>query len=316
MKIPIVLKTEGSTVPRERLYYEVTADGIFQVRDTPLYHAVTRAAPPVPGLLPGAEALTLRFPPIPGAAVEEALAFFEEAHRRWGGEAIVIIFYAAERCEYRLVAPPQTLPGRWYAGGRWLADYAVRYDEVPRPHGFVRFGTIHSHADLAAHASGLDCEDERYEDGLHVVFGNFGTMRISVAAAFVAGGVRFAVNPADVLAEAGVPERAARRDWMARIKREDRSVRPRARWSGDAPGDDGARPAEFAESHGAHPVSAGEVAVSGDARTTIEPQAVVNGGARTTIEPQAVVNGGARTTIEPQAVVNGGARTTIEPGRR
>ncbi len=290
MNIPIVFKTEGSTAPRERLYYEVTADGIFQVRDTPLYHAVTRAAPPVPGLLPGAEALTLRFPPIPRAMVEEALAFFDEAHRRWGGEAIVIIFYAAERREYRLVAPPQTLPGRWYARGRWLADYTVRYDEVPRPHGFVRFGTIHSHADLAAHASGLDCEDERYEDGLHIVFGNFGTMRISVAAAFVAGGVRFAVNPAEVLVEAGVPERAARRDWVARIKREDRSVRARASWSGNAPGDpDGGNEGDARDEGEARRV--GHARMEGDARAEIESlddgvvssaKAVVNGAVPTT----------------------------------
>jgi hypothetical protein len=222
VKVPIVLKTGDALPAPGRLYYEVAENGIFQVRDTPLYRAVIRAALPLPGLVASKEELVINFPRLGRAMVEEVLAFFHEANRRYAGEAVVIIFYAVERGEYRLVAPPQRIPGRWYSDGRWRADYSVRYQNVPRADGFIRFGTIHSHADLPAYASGLDCDDERYEDGLHIVFGNFGSPRISVAAAFVAGGVRFEVSPADVLEAARVPGGEARRDWMAQVVREHR----------------------------------------------------------------------------------------------
>jgi hypothetical protein len=238
VRVPIVLKTTDAVLVQGRLYYEVAENGIFQVRDTPLYRAVTRASLPLPGLVASKEELVINFPRLGHAAVEEVLAFFHEVNRRCGGEAVIIIFYAAGRGEYRLVAPPQKIPGRWHSDGRWWADYSVRYENVPRPEGFVRLGTIHSHADLPAFASGLDCEDERYEDGLHIVFGNFGSARISVAAAFVAGGVRFDVSPADVLEGARVPERNARRDWMAQVVREHRGGKRPQRAGGRSGYDD------------------------------------------------------------------------------
>lgn len=224
MKFPIVLKTEAAPPPRGQIYYEIAENGVFQVRQTPLYRAVIRTQGPIPGLLPSREELVIRFPRLPRMQVEDVLAFFHEIYRRYCGEAVVIIFYCPERGRYRLVAPPQTVPGRWRRDGRWQADLAVRYDNVPRPEAFLRFGTMHSHADLPAFASGLDCDDERYEDGLHVVFGSFGQPMISVEAAFVAGGVRFKVPAGDVLESSDIPDRPARRDWVARVKTEDRTL--------------------------------------------------------------------------------------------
>ncbi len=275
MKIPIVLKTPAAMPAPGRLYYEVAENGIFQVRDTELYRAVTRAALPLPGLAPGREELVIHFPRLGRAAVEDVLAFFRQVHRWCGGEAVVIIFYAPEQQEYRLVAPPQRLPGRWHGDGRWWADYAVRYESVPRPEGFVRFGTIHSHADLPAYASGLDCDDERYEDGLHIVFGNFGTRRISVAAAFVAGGTRFEVSAADVLEDADVPTRGARVEWIAQVVRADKTG-SRRRPAGGEPGHGGAR-----GRNGAVPLPAGPPGRTGgvvtgrsDTMTSLPPRVV------------------------------------------
>jgi hypothetical protein len=228
VKFPIVLKTEAAVPPPGQLYYEVAENGVFQVRETPLYRAVIRVHDGIPGLLPGAEELLIKFPRVPASVLGEVLAFFDEVYRRWEGEAVVILFYCARRREYRAVAPPQTIPGRWRHDGRWRADLAVRYEHVARPGEFVRFGTIHSHADLAAYSSGLDCDDERYEDGLHVVFGDFHRQPLSVAAAFVAGGVRFRVAPDDVLEDWRIPPRAARPDWMAQMRLEDRSAGARS----------------------------------------------------------------------------------------
>lgn len=258
MKFPILLKTEEAAKPPGQLYYEVAENGVFQVRDTPLYRAVTRVHEAIPGLLPGAEELVIKFPRLPRAGVGDVLAFFDEAYRRWGGEAVVILFYCPTRREYRIAAPPQTIPGRWRYDGRWLADYSVRYESLPRPEGFVSFGTIHSHADLAAYSSGLDCDDERYGDGLHIVFGDFHRRRVSVAATFVAGGVRFRIAPDDVLDDWWVPARPAHPDWMAQVHREDRSAGGR---SGDTSGSTAATVAAPAKSY-AEPHASGAPARS------------------------------------------------------
>ena len=220
MNFPIVLKTSAAEEPRASLYYAVAENGIFQVRDTPIYLAVTRTLDLIPGLLPEHEHLRLKCPRLPRRPLEDVLTFFRAVYDQYHAEAVVLLFYRVETREFRIIAPPQTLLGRRRHDGRWRAYHAVQYDNVPRPSGFVRFGTIHSHANLPAYSSGTDCADEQFEDGLHVVFGNFGLPPISVAAAFVANGVRFRLPPADVLEPCQMLPRPPRADWMARIKLE------------------------------------------------------------------------------------------------
>jgi proteasome lid subunit RPN8/RPN11 len=193
---PILLKTEADVRAEENLYYEVASNGIFQVTDTELYRAVTQVTREVPGLYPSRERLEMRFPPLPAEPLEEVLAFFAEVNHRFQGEAIVMIFFDPEARSYD-------------------------YGSAPRPEGHRLFGTIHSHADLSAYSSSVDCDDERFGDGLHVVYGHFGSSALSRSAGFAAGGRRFHVEPAQVLPDCGVPRRAARSDWMARVAFEE-----------------------------------------------------------------------------------------------
>lgn len=218
MTFPVLIKTSVYVEPRASIYFELAADGcVYQVRDTPIYRAVTRATGPIPGLAPECEHLALRFPRLSRAQLEDVLAFFEEVYRRYRGEAVVILFYRAETREFQVAVPPQRLPGARRKNGRWEADHAVQYGSVARPSDSVRLGTIHSHADLPAYASGEDCADEQYEDGLHVVFGSFAAPEPSVSVSFVANSVRFLLDPADVLEPYGRPTRPARPDWLARV---------------------------------------------------------------------------------------------------
>ncbi len=216
MMFPVVLKTPAHVEPPATIYFLVAANGVFQVTQTPAYRAVTRVVEPIPGLAAEDEHLGLRIPPLPRAQVEEVVAFFAEAYARYLAEAVVLIFYRAETRAFRLVPPPQVLTGRT-RHGRFEADLAVTYGTVPCPDGFVRFGTIHSHAELAAYASHTDCADERYGDGLHVVLGSFHQPAPTVCASFVANGVRFVLDPADVLEPWEVPTHSARPEWLARL---------------------------------------------------------------------------------------------------
>jgi hypothetical protein len=221
MIFPVVLKTRVYVEPRAAIHYRIAENGAFQVTDAETHRAVTRVKGPVPGLVPEEEHVCLKFPRVPRAQVEEVVAFFEEAYRRWKGEAMVLVFYRAATREFRIAVPYQTLPGRRRHDGRWQADHAVRYGTVERPAECVRLGTIHSHGELAAYASGQDCADEQYEDGLHVVFGSFAAREPSVSASFVANGVRFVLEPADVLEPWGRSARPARPDWLARVAPEE-----------------------------------------------------------------------------------------------
>lgn len=215
---PIRLKTDTAAAPPGNLYYEVAANGIFQVRDTKTHRAVTRAEHDVPGLQAAEETIELRFPRIPRALAEDVLAFFYEVHHRWMGEAIVILFYDPERETFEIGVPPQTIAAYTDSAGRSITDHHLEYGEVARPPGFLRLGTIHSHGSLPAYASHTDCEDERYEDGLHVVFGHLTASQISRSAAFVASGRRFPLDPDEVLEPAEIPAREAPEAWLAQVE--------------------------------------------------------------------------------------------------
>ena len=227
MRFPVILKTAPHVSESARLYYEVASNGVFQVKETATHRAVTRVAHDIPGLHPSAEQLELRVPPLPAALLEDVLAFFREVNDRWEAEAIVILFHRADTNEYRVGVPEQRIPCYRDWEGRWRTYLELDYGDAPRPEGFVRFGTVHSHADQAAYASAADCQDERFQEGLHVVYGHLDRREPSRAASFVASGVRFPIDPARVLEDCEVPERRARRDWLARV-----SLAPAAAASG------------------------------------------------------------------------------------
>jgi len=216
VSFPVILRSSPATRLDARLYYEVAANGVFQVKETATYRAVTRVAG-VPGLAPGEENLELRFPPLPAALLEPVLAFFREVYERFGGEAIVILFHRADTDEYRVAVPEQQIPCYRGHDGRWWPYLELDYGDVARPEGFLRFGTIHSHAAQAAYASATDCEDERFQDGLHVVYGHLDRSEPSRAASFVAGGVRFPLAPERALEACAVPQRPAPAGWLARV---------------------------------------------------------------------------------------------------
>jgi proteasome lid subunit RPN8/RPN11 len=212
----VVLKAQLHYRRPAALFYEVASNGLFQVRDTHLYRAVTRVHTGVPGLLPAWEEVELRVPSLPSALLEEVLAFFRDAWRAYGGEAMVVIFYHVSG-EFRVGVPPQTVGGYYDTAGVFCSHHQLSYGRVAAPAGFERLGTIHSHANLPAYASAVDCMDEQYQDGLHAVFGELDRPVPSRSASFVANQVRFKLLPDEVMEEARMPPRAAPAEWMARV---------------------------------------------------------------------------------------------------
>ena len=231
LNFPVLLKTGDQEEPAAAIHYVAASNGLFHVSKTPFYRAVTRTPGPVPGLLPEEESLRLDCPPLPAALIEEVLAFFADVHRVHDGEAIVILFYDHSSGRYRVGVPPQTVSGYYRSDGRWRAYYQLKYGSVARPEGFLRVGTIHSHADLPAYSSAVDCDDERFEDGLHIVFGELDRAQPSRSVAFASNGKRFPLAAATWLEPAWVPERPARADWMACVERKE-TAGPRSAYFG------------------------------------------------------------------------------------
>ena len=217
MSFPIVFKTKEGFRDPGRLYYEVASNGVFQVREAATHRAVTRVESGIPGLLTETEHVDLRFPALPATLLERVLAFFDEVYRRFRGEAIVILFYNPDTQEFRVGVPHQRISGYFDSLGRWWPDYRLSYESAERPEGFVRFGTVHSHASLAAYASHVDCEDEKFEDGLHVVFGSFASEKLTRSASFVANGRRFPVDLEEVLESCEVPDGEPPEGWMDQV---------------------------------------------------------------------------------------------------
>ena len=241
LRFPVAVKTIDGNSPEEqearkfRIHYVVASSGVYQVRDLPTHRSVTRADA-IPGLPDELEGLELRVPRLPRLLLEDTLAFFNEVYQRYDGEAIVIPFYDPKTRKFQMGVPPQRISSYVDSYGRRWSGSHLDYEGLALPEGHVRFGTIHSHAAMVAYASHTDCRDERYEDGLHVVFGSFNSHDLSRSASFVAGGSRFVLEPDSVLEPCAVPDRGAPSGWLDRVEYSEDRWKPYSRGGGDSRG--------------------------------------------------------------------------------
>lgn len=216
---PVTLKDSSFEAPSHPTHYIVAENGLFLVRETPLFSASVPAAG-VPGMQPHTTSLVLHFPRLPDSLLEQAMGFFRHAHEQWRGEAIVIIFYALPKGDepgrFLLRAPPQTIRGR-KVYGRFQADLRLDYTACEKPGpDYVKLGTFHSHSDVSAVHSQIDAHDELYESGLHITAGYVNSSLPDFEASFVVGRTRFALSVDRVLP----PFRGIRRppkEWIKQI---------------------------------------------------------------------------------------------------
>jgi PRTRC genetic system protein A len=182
---PIYLKDDHFEEPDDPIYYLVTRDGLFQVKQNPLFHARTKVRG-LSWLSPEQEAAYLQLPPIPASLLAEIVSFFREVFEVHRAEAVVLLYFSRDEGRYRMKIPKQQV-----AGGH------CRYEIGPTPAGWLRVGTIHSHASADAFHSELDDEDERHDDGLHMTIGNLDG-EASVVCSLVVDGRRFTLKPSEV----------------------------------------------------------------------------------------------------------------------
>ncbi len=192
---PVYLKDDGFAEPGDPIYYLVTRDGLFQVKRNSLFHARTRVRG-LSWLMPEHEGARLTLPPIPASVLAEIVAFFQEVFYVHRAEAVVLLYFNQDAGRYELKIPKQQV-----AGGH------CRYEIGPTPPGWLRVGTIHSHASADAFHSELDDEDERHDDGLHMTVGNLDG-DVSLVCSLVVDGRRFTLKPSEVF-EGELPDTAS-----------------------------------------------------------------------------------------------------------
>ncbi|MBI4840237.1 MAG: hypothetical protein HY803_04045 [candidate division NC10 bacterium] len=182
---PVYLKDAGFEPPDDPIHYLVTADGLFLVKENPVFRSCVRVRG-IRGLQGQKDEVHWKLPPIPGELLQRIVGLFREVYRRHKSEAIVLLLSDPATQEYELCVPEQ-----YVAGGH------LTYVPGPTPPGKIRVGTIHSHAEADAFHSPVDDGDEAHDDGLHVTVGNLhGTFSLSCS--LVVDGRRFPLKSRDV----------------------------------------------------------------------------------------------------------------------
>jgi hypothetical protein len=181
----VYLKDEGFEPPDDQIYYLVTADGLFQVKDNPVFRSCVGVRG-IQGLQGQKDEVRWKLPPIPGSLLRRVVGLFREVCRRYQSEAIVLLVYDPATREYGVVVPEQHVTGAH-----------LSYALGESPPGCIRVGTIHSHAEADAFHSPLDDWDEEHDDGLHVTVGNLDGS-VSLSCSLVVDGCRFSLRPHDV----------------------------------------------------------------------------------------------------------------------
>ncbi len=195
---PVYLKDDAFEPAVDPIHYLVTADGLFLVKENPVFRSCVRVRG-IRGLQGQKDEVRWKLPPVPGALLQRVVCLFREVYRRHKCEAIVLLFYDLATRDYKLNVPEQEV-----AGGH--LTYAIG----PTPAGRIRVGTIHSHAEADAFHSPVDHGDEEHDDGLHVTVGNLDGI-FSLSCSLMVDGRRFPLRSREVFGP--LPREATHEVW-------------------------------------------------------------------------------------------------------
>jgi hypothetical protein len=220
---PIYVKPRDDTrLPREGVFYLLTADGLFICRNHEFFRSSVRARTPPAEIGRHREFLEVSYPIVPRHILERCVGFFASIADLYDAEAAAVLAWdrAAQRME--IVVPDQvSIVERTWNG--WTYPLNVEYELPILPGNLVALGDIHSHVNGHAYASYTDELDESYRPGLHIVVGRIDKEPPDFHIEAVVDGVRFTVEQSLVLE--GYRERA--RDvppaWIGKVTVKERS---------------------------------------------------------------------------------------------
>lgn len=182
------LNDGSQEIPADDICYIVAKEGIFLKKKLGVMESIAPVKN-ISFLESVATMARMNINKIPAMSAAKVISFFREVYQTYYGEAIVLLFYNEQTGRYRIVPPKQK-----------VTSGSLDYDRLITIEGYTMIGTIHSHAGMSAFHSGIDDDDEKTFDGLHITFGNMRDEEISVSASIIANGYRFMVEPEDYIA--------------------------------------------------------------------------------------------------------------------
>jgi hypothetical protein len=195
----------------------LAGNGLFTRRKHRFFTSCVRTRNWPSELAPQKQFLRLHCPKLPRVAMERIVGFFSRIADLHGSEAAAILFWdrRTERVRFEIPDQRATVTEGWN-GGRYPSD--VRYETPHVDPNLSLFGSVHSHVDGPAYASGIDRDDESYLTGLHVVVGRIQDEPPEVHCEYVVDGVRFRVDARAVIEgyerrSADIPD-----EWIGRVK--------------------------------------------------------------------------------------------------
>lgn len=189
LPIPIKILKKGDKLPQETCYL-VTQDGIFLHKFTEVIESLIKVEG-ICFLESVDQKAILHLQKLPMMFMATALSFFHRIHTDLDSEVNLFMHYSAgnKKEQFKLTCPRQNVTAS-----------SVRYDAMERIEGYQLIGTIHSHNTMTAWHSGIDQTDESCFDGLHITVGRLDKFPVfSLSCSVVVNGVRFKINPADVV---------------------------------------------------------------------------------------------------------------------
>lgn len=169
--------------------YVVTSDGVFLKKKSELISSVAPIKD-VPFLASGKEirkSVKMQLPPIPGSVIFRAWRFFARVYQKYRSESAVLLLYNKQTKQYELWCPKQDVSGG-------SVNYVMKDMREEVAENWQVVGTIHSHCDFDAFHSGVDVDDEKDMDGLHITIGHVNGDNFSFISSIVANGCRFEVE--------------------------------------------------------------------------------------------------------------------------
>jgi hypothetical protein len=158
---PIYILDGKTVLPESGTFYVVAGNGIFLSKDTGLIRALVKVENIA--ILPKLKtSATMMMPRVPAEFIARSLLFFRRVYSTHHSEAIVLLYYSKEKQEYVVDVPPQK-----------ISAASLKYEPIAKygKEGLQLVGTIHSHCDFGAFHSGVDVNDEKDFDGLHITIG-------------------------------------------------------------------------------------------------------------------------------------------------
>lgn len=183
----VVLNDGQNEMPKDDVFYIIAKEGVYLKKKL----GVMESLAPVDNISILESVTTMakmHITKIPGKWIAKVVGFFQEVYKEYRSEAIVLLFYNEETGKYKIIPPVQKVAGA-----------TCDYDKGLTIEGMTMIGTIHSHGNMSAFHSGVDDDDEKHFDGLHITLGDLDEDYPSISSSIVANGFRVMVDPGEYI---------------------------------------------------------------------------------------------------------------------